>query len=157
MENHSTFTNGIITFEYPDVFEKIASPEEDIVSGSSNWQEIGNFSFEGRIDIQIAKNSHAKSPITARDDTETGVLMISNGQILTHSTVKNSHGILAQKSIHSLMDPRSKMEIIYNSIFFRARGVVYSINVLGLDLDYELIDITANTVFETLIKNDLKL
>lgn len=155
MENYSTFTDGTITFEYPDSFEEpLSISGKDIVSGSPNWQEIACFSFEGKIEIQVAKNIHAKSPITARDDTETGVLKISNSQILTHSTIKNSKGILAQKSIHSLIEPRSRMEIVFNSIFFRARGVVYSINVVGLELYYELIDITADVIFETMQKND---
>lgn len=155
MKNYSTFTDGTITFEYPASFEEQESlTGKDIVSGASHWKDIAFFSFENIIDILISKSLHAKSPTTARDDTETGVLMISNSQILTHSTIKNSNGILAQKSIHSLMEPQTRIQIIFNSIFFRARRAVYGITVTGPELHYELIDIAADIIFETLRKND---
>ena len=151
MENYSTFTDGIITFEYPDVFEERPEPKE-IISGSSSQVTVGFLSFNGVIEIDIVKNIKSISPTKARDSTENEVRTLSTGQILSRTTVNNPYGVIAEKSIHSIMEPRTKAIITYNSIFFRANGMVYAITVFGLDSDYELIEIVADFICDTLRK-----
>ncbi|NMC67398.1 MAG: hypothetical protein GYA61_04135 [Spirochaetales bacterium] len=146
----SEFTDGNIEFKYPSVFKEKSSPTREIISGSSDWQDLGTLSLNDQILIEIVKAKKETTPIEARDVTEESRKALTHSELLSHTTIKNSHNILAYSSIHSVMDPRTREMITYNIFFFKAKGKVYALTVLGYDYDFEIIELTADIIFETL-------
>ena len=145
-----TFSNGNMSFSYPDNFMDITEPENN--NSSSSWQgivKLGNNNLMNMQLIQVDKNTGESSPAIARDNGVLKVKNMSTGEVLSIATETNSNGIMVEKSTYKQEQPVFGI-LIYNDMFFKIDGVLYAISVYGPDSNEPQITKTANIVFQSI-------
>lgn len=145
-----TYSNGDISFKYPDSFEDSTMPDS-ITSGDSSWKHLDYMSNSDGISIRVDRNTGDASPTASRDATESDVESLSTGKIISTSTETNPNNIVVARSTNSLEDPSTGDTLLYYDMFFKAsNGDAYYISVWGVQSLKQDIKNTAQTIFKTL-------
>ena len=145
-----TFSDGAMSFNYPDNFVDITE-QGNSNSSSSSWQDmvkLGNNNLLCMQVILVGNNEGETSPAEVRDNGVLKVKKQPRGEILSTTTETNTYGILVEKSTYK-QDSVFGM-VVYNDMFFKINGVVYAISVYGPDSNKQQIMETANIVFQSI-------
>lgn len=146
-----TFSDGDMSFNYPDNFVDITE-QGNSNSSSSSWQDmvkLGNNNLLNMQVILVGKNTGETSSAEIRDNGVLKVKKQPTGEVLSTTTETNTYGILVEKSTYKQEDSVFG-RVIYNDMFFKINGVVYAISVYGPDSNKQQIMETANIVFQSI-------
>lgn len=146
-----TFSDGAMSFNYPDNFVDITE-QGNSNSSSSSWQDmvkLGNNNLLNMQVILVAKNTGETLPAEIRDNGVLKVKKQPRGEVLSTTTETNTYGILVEKSTYKQEDSVFG-RVVYNDMFFKINGVVYAISVYGPDSNKQQIMETANIVFQSI-------
>jgi len=143
-----TFSDGVISFNYPTGFE-VRTQRANITSEGVGWQDLSYLASKEGVGIDVRKNPTASSAVIVREGTEQGVLEAS-GVILSTSSEINPTGVVVEKSSSQQTDPYTNLVMRYYDLFFSVNGVVYHISVYGeVSLDQQIQN-TADMIFNSL-------
>ncbi len=143
-----TFSDGVISFNYPTGFE-VRSERANITSEGMGWQDLTFLSNTDGIGIDVKKNPEASSALIVREGTEQAVLEAS-GTILSNNSEINPNGVVVEKSTSQQKDPYTSMVLRYYDLFFSVNGVVYHVSVYGEVARDQEIQYSADMIFNSL-------
>jgi len=143
-----TFSDGVISFNYPTGFE-VRTERANITTEGAGWQDLTFLANNDNVGIDVKKNPEASSAVIVREGTEQAVLEAS-GTILSSSSEINPNGVVIEKSTSQQTDPYSNLVIRYYDLFFSVNGLVYHISIYGEVAKDSQIQYTANMIFNSL-------
>jgi hypothetical protein len=143
-----TFSDGVISFNYPAGFEVITT-RANITSEGIGWQDLTYLENNNDIIINVRKNPQESSAVIIREGTEEAVVEAS-GVILSSASLINPQGVVVEKSISQQTDPYTKQVLRYYDLFFSVNGVVYHISVYGEVAKDQHIQYTSDMIFNSL-------
>lgn len=145
-----TFSDGVMSFNYPGDFRDISSEQNNY--SSSSWQEICHFGTDNILNTQailVGKNTNGTSSAEERDKFILEVKNVYKGNIISITTETNSNGIVVEKIAYTSESPPFGLNR-YNDMYYKINGVVYAISVYGPDSNKQQIINTTNIVFQSI-------
>lgn len=148
---NSTYNINSVSFSYPNNFANTTAPN-NIISGSSEWQQNGYLSNNQSMSIQIETNPNTEGYTPQQMILATQVsIKQNNGSVLSTTNTTNPNGVIVAGDIHTLTDPSSNTLLRYYEMIFQdKKGVMYSVTVYGHDSDNSQIQQVQQTIFNSL-------
>jgi hypothetical protein len=147
-----TFSDGVMSFNYPGDFGNGTFPGND-TNSSSPMQVIGKLENTVPLnvhDIMVYENISGISPTEARDGIVSVVKNMSAGEVLSITTETNPNGVTVEKITYT-DEFILGVKTVYSDMFFKINDSVYRITVYGPDTkNKQKINDTTNTIFQSI-------
>lgn len=144
-----TFSNGVISFDYPGDFKNVTYSSA-INASTSPMQRIGAFENGYDLTILVGRNVTENSPTEFRDWIISRNKNRSNGEISSVTTETNPNGVVVERISYKHPGSPFGIMIMYDDMYFEKNGTMYGISVYGPDILKQEIDNTAKTIFQSI-------
>lgn len=125
-----TYTDGVISFQYPSSFYEINPPKNII--GGANWYQSSNFKNNQSIYISIQEYDGYLFPTPEQITDDDEKSETENGCNILSTIVKtNPNGIVISQHAYTLTNPNNNIQLEYFNMVFLANKQLYCIQVYG--------------------------
>lgn len=143
-----TFSDGVITFSYPNDFEE--TTYSGTITGSNKWVDVVKL-LNGTVTIYAQKNPQMDSPAAAKNATEKSIIGLKNGKVLSSTTETNPKGVKMERLNFNLEDTKTGILLTHDAMWFESsNGVVYGIVIAGYETNKQDVKKVADIVFQSL-------
>ncbi|BDZ68600.1 hypothetical protein [Methanobacterium ferruginis] len=145
-----TFSDGVMSFDYPDSFSSAEYTKHNINASGDILNEIAYFKGKNTLhkhNFIVFKNVTATSATELINNYRTNVESNSSDEIAYNSIETNPNGVVVEKIIGKQDDTLATMSF---NMVFKVKDTVYLISVYGFESDEQEINETANTIFQSI-------
>lgn len=142
-----TYSDGVISFDYPDTFKNAPSPE-NITNGSTDWEEIAYLKNDNDVRIQVAKNPKIWSNYEAKTANEQSIK--ETGEVIESTDDINDNAVYMDILVYTFDDPDGRGKILYYEMYFSGNKTVYIVTVYGLESKRDEIYAVADTISDSI-------
>lgn len=142
---NQVFSDGSVSFNYPANMINSTYNETGV---SNDWKKVV-YLIGPNVHIAIYTSNKFNDPKSAKEAVILDIKKHSN-KVLTSSEEINPNGVLVSRMVNEFTDSNKTRVIIDYQLFFKANGVIYGIDVLGLNSSDWEINETADLLFRTI-------
>lgn len=149
---NSTYTDGVITFQYPADF-KNATPQSAVISGSKDWIQDLSLANSNNIGINLYKNTNISNSETVNgigQATVTNFKQVSSTNIISSARVTNPKGVELWVIKYTFTDPSTSNMDYAEAGFCIIKGSAYEIVAVGANNSKSDVQQTAQTIFNSI-------
>ena len=144
LQNH-TFSDGSVSFSYPAEMINTTDPG---IGVSNDWKNV-EYLIGPNVNIAIYTSNSFNDPKSAKEAVISDIKQHSN-KVLSSSEEINLNGVLVSRMVDEFTDSNKTRVIRDYQLFFKGNGVIYGIDVLGLNSSNSEVNETADLLFRTI-------